>query len=491
MRGPYTRLALSVVITTTFVFIIVTALRTKDGKDVLPKLSISEPLAWFEQDAKEQDADQDGDAAKWAQKNSDYRVLTSIRNNRGYYNMIDISGGKYKIFNPTILELPRDGKFKHDFLVIARVTHVGKVINGKKYWQGRQIATFANLEFASTGRPLLKIDNGWSHIMLENYGSHVHHCRARPKNDIYIGPEDMKLFWTAAGEPLVIFTHQIDDKFRCQGQFIIDVRAAVPKLAEILNGTSLKMPPIRFNQPVALRREALAGHEDDPRYQREKNWAPLQGPFADDKEELLFMVEPGQLYRLGQEGSVDKISLEEDQISAVEAPYPPYIKAKDTWRSKGHTCLNDVMLSDSHVHQATPMLSLTLCNRGTCKPTTENTVMLGMVHHRTDKPTWYDRRIITYSPIPPYNMLSVSKLLSYHGEVQDKTFAWTGSMTYFMHHKQFPLTSHGFLDDEVWLSFGINDKEAGWLDVRASDLVADYYLCQGASLNYRMRLSNT
>ena len=85
-------------------------------------------------------------------------------------------------------------------------------------------------------------------------------------------------------------------------------------------------------------------------------------------------------------------------------------------------------------------------------------------------------------------MLSVSKKLTYHGETESGTFAWTGSMTYFTHHRHFPPPSHGFLDDEIWLSFGIRDAAGGWIDVRARDLIRDHYLCEGAPAAYSAKV---
>lgn len=304
--------------------------------------------------------------------------------------------------------------------------------------------------------------------------------------DKYIGPEDMKLFWTRSGEPLLIFTHQIDDEVRCQGQFLIDARAAVPELKELLSNET-NLADIRFHEPEGLRRIPTPGEEKDPRYQREKNWAPVQPPFRADKDELFFMVEPSQLFQFtDKDGVVDSVIDEEDQRSAVDGPYPLHSdEGEEPWRSKHQTCLHDVMLSDAHVHQSTPMLSVTLCDRGACKPSPNNTVLIGMVQRRYDFPTWYDRRIATYSSVAPYKMLSVSKKLTYHGETESGTYAWTGSMVYYTHHRHFPPPNHGFLDDEIWLSFGIKDADGGWIDVQARDLIEDQYFCDAASAEYR------
>ncbi|KAL9561381.1 hypothetical protein ACKAV7_014736 [Fusarium commune] len=407
----------------------------------------------------------------------------------GFYNKIDARNTGYQIMNPTLLELPRGCNSSHDFLVIARAQHVPKKIDGKSYKLARQVATFANLTYNKLGRPVLKTGN-WSRLLVEDFGRPQHHCKRQPDMDRYIGPEDMKLFWTRIGEPLLIFTHQVDDENMCQGQFLIDVRAAMPEIEQALGPEpSSLLPPIRFESPTALRREAPPGQEPHPRYQREKNWAPAQSPFSTDSE-LLLMAEPGQLFRwTSNDEPVESVVDAKDLRSAVEVPYPPNVKPGETWHSeKSMTCMHDVMLDDRHVHQSTPMLSLTFCNRGTCEPDEQNTVMLGMVQRRHDPPaapfTWYDRRIAVYEAASPYRMVSVSKKLTYHGETDGK-YIWTGSMVYYTNQIEFPPSNHGFLDDEVWLGFGIKDAAAGWLDIRARDLVTDHYLCQGATAGYR------
>ncbi|KAF4974578.1 hypothetical protein FZEAL_8550 [Fusarium zealandicum] len=492
------RILMALAACTTCSFILFTAFRIKIGTGVAisqtPErpLSYNHPYTKHPSDDDDDDNNYDDDDEKTPHnENDDYRILVSTRSRLGFFNRIDVRKTGYQIMNPTLLELPRNSS-KHDFLIIARTLHVKKTINGNNYKLARQVAMFANLTYNNLGQPILKSNNRWSKLLVQNYGSPEHHCQNEPLMDKYIGPEDMKLFWTRKGEPLLIFTHQVDDENLCQGQFLMDVRAAVPELVTALGEHyANRLPPIRFKEPTGLRRQAPPGEESHPRYQREKNWAPAQSPFSDDPDELLFMVEPGQPFRwTSEDGPVQSMASPNEQKSAVEEPFPRNARQGETWHSSQMmTCMHDVMKDETHVHQSTPMLSLTLCKRGTCSPDEDNTVMLGMVQHRLDPPLlspslWYDRRIAVYSAVPPYKMMSVGKKLTYHGE-SDGRYAWTGSMVYFANQTQYPPSSHGFLDDEVWLSFGIRDAAAGWIDVKARDLVADHYLCQRAPQGYR------
>jgi hypothetical protein len=412
------------------------------------------------------------------------RLLISKRNGMGVYNSINTERMGMDILNPTLLELPLGSQ--HNFLVVARAYHVDARINGTDYRRARQVASFANLTFNHPQQPEI-ITGNWSRLLIEDFLGPYHHCKHQPKMDKYIGPEDMKLFWTRRGAPLLVFTHQTPDENLCEGMFMVDVRAIVPELNKVLGYHADRLPPVLFNKPVALRRQPPEGHESDARYQREKNWAPVQSPLSHDDQELMFMVEPSHLFRWNTTGQpVEEIPTQNE--TAVEAPYPP--NAAATWHSDEQTCLHDVMMSNKHVHQSTPMLSLTLCDRGRCEPDADNTVLLGMVQRRYDPPgvysfTWYERRIVVYNAVPPYNMMSVSKILSYHGEMEDK-YIWTGSMVYWANSTRIPYDrNHGYLDDEIWLSFGIADKSPGWIDVSAKELIKDHYFCQNASRGYR------
>lgn len=415
----------------------------------------------------------------------DHRLLTSVRSNDGPYHTINLNRTGVDILNPTLIELPVGSK--HDFMVVARMFHVDANINGVDYRQARQVAMFANLTDDS-GRPELETGE-WHKLLIEDFLGPEHHCKAQPKMDKYIGPEDMKVFWSRTRAPLIVFTHQTPDENLCEGMFIIDARAAVPELDDIVGRSDFNMPPIYFEKPTPLYRKPPLGHEEDVQYQREKNWALVQSPLSKDNQELLVMAEPSRLFKFQAPGEpVEQV--ETTEISAVEAPFP--YNVTDTWHSTAGTCIHDVMKSDSHVHQSTQMLSLTLCNRDACTPSEDNTVLIGMVQRRYDPPvrkhTLYERRIVAYSSAPPYQMRSVSKRLMYPGEDDDK-YIWTGGMALFANSANVPTDrSHAFLDDEVWLSFGIADKAPGWLDVRAADLIAGHYMCDGASEGYRKNM---
>ncbi|GKU12383.1 unnamed protein product [Fusarium langsethiae] len=261
----------------------------------------------------------------------DHRILESLSNNMGFYNAIDAHNTGYKIMNPTLLELPPRDNISHDFLIIARTPHISKRINGKDYRLARQVAMFANLTYGKLGRPVLTTGK-WAKLILEDFGEPEHHCKDQPRIDRYIGPEDVKLFWTKAGEPLLIFTHQVKDKVLCQGQFIVDARAAVPELERVLGqDVASSLPSIRYRYPKVLYRQPSEARKLQFQHQREKNWAPVQSPFSHDTE-VLFMVEPGKPFRLTSNDSfVVPITDTAGELSSIKEPFPPGAQSSETW----------------------------------------------------------------------------------------------------------------------------------------------------------------
>ena len=129
-------------------------------------------------------------------------------------------------------------------------------------------------------------------------------------------------------------------------------------------------------------------------------------------------------------------------------------------------------------HQGTPMLSLTLCKRGECEPSVHNTLLMGIGQHRVNNPDVnYDKRVVTWNATSPYEFHSISKPVVFAGTA-DWNFTWAGGMVYYWNQTGIPANrSHGFLDDEVWLSFGVADRESGWIDVKAGDLMNDHISC--------------
>jgi len=164
------------------------------------------------------------------------------------------------------------------------------------------------------------------------------------------------------------------------------------------------------------------------------------------------------------------------------------------------------------VHQASPAIRITLCNRGECLPDIHNTVYVSLFHRVfTTNGKFFERRIITWNTTFPFNYVSVSKPIFYHG-VLETQIVHTSSLCLLPRSlrsrqdrrpahaaKPVPLylsngphygfsslvpdgtsdfeLSHGYLDDEIMIAFGLDDKDGGWIDTLVSELIADQIMC--------------
>ncbi|KAL2433909.1 hypothetical protein ABEF95_012749 [Exophiala dermatitidis] len=155
------------------------------------------------------------------------------------------------------------------------------------------------------------------------------------------------------------------------------------------------------------------------------------------------------------------------------------------------------MLDTSAVQQATNSLAITLCMRSdpNCMSTDKNTFILALFHYKTN----FDG----HSVYEPYAMLfQRSEPFALHG-ISTKPF-WISGRSKFSrlsgnvhwqdsdalpenHSEMFYIRSinwrahgqkyHGYMDDILFLAFGIEQSRSGAIDVVAADLLQDLGLC--------------
>ena len=185
-------------------------------------------------------------------------------------------------------------------------------------------------------------------------------------------------------------------------------------------------------------------------------------------------------------------------------------------------------------HQATNSLRLVLCNRGdkACKPSNHNTVFIAIVHRKLPNilklPLRYERYFIVWEASPPFSMLGISKhplLMANetasgwspsenwdddaskretvstannpkHNAMEEKVvnatqpyigkgywayFTYTVSISYAWGRERDEVEDKnvGYLDDEVVLSIGVDDKGQTFARVGAGDLVQCLRACEG------------
>lgn len=274
---------------------------------------------------------------------------------------------------------------------------------------------------------------------------------------------------------MLMFTniYPIGPRNECFSMFMIDARAAVPKLVKALGDYAEYLPPIEIAKPVRL-------HREHPQ-KVEKNWAPFQAPVGPASGDIYFSVDlDGQ--------RVYKYNEDEDFVVPLSSPESDQ-EAEEEQPPQKTTCMHKV--TDKYhywqVHQGTPILSMTLCNRGECEPNIHNTVNFGIIQPKYIKPlNWYEPRVVTWNITQPFEWRSISKRLTYHG-TKTREYIYTMHMGYYFNRAAPPVNkAHGYLDDEIWLGFGIADSKGAFIDVDARELMRDHYYCENATLDYRI-----
>ncbi|KAK0737173.1 hypothetical protein B0T21DRAFT_159446 [Apiosordaria backusii] len=138
------------------------------------------------------------------------------------------------------------------------------------------------------------------------------------------------------------------------------------------------------------------------------------------------------------------------------------------------------------IHQATNSLKVTLCKRTDeqCKPDDSNTFIMSIIQHKTyyNFHSEYEPYLVLFHQRAPFEMYAMSKKpIWIHGrrrdEVQRRTdMFYVTSMAWKDHGVKY----HAYLDDVVFLGFGIEDNRAGGIDVRAGELLKGLGLCSDA-----------
>jgi hypothetical protein len=172
--------------------------------------------------------------------------------------------------------------------------------------------------------------------------------------------------------------------------------------------------------------------------------------------------------------------------------------------SKDDVCLSMYMPALApeleSIHQATNSLSITLCKRADpgCTPNASNTFIFTIFQHKSyhDWHGIYEPYVMVFQRDSPFEVHAISQRpIWIHG--RGPLTKETGSLLYSDPNKEIPsghtemfyVTSiswkthgqkyHGYLDDPLFLAFGIEDTRAGLIDVLAEDLFSDLGYCPG------------
>jgi hypothetical protein len=152
------------------------------------------------------------------------------------------------------------------------------------------------------------------------------------------------------------------------------------------------------------------------------------------------------------------------------------------------------------IHQATNSLSITLCRRSdsTCEVNSSNTFILTVFHHKTyfSFHSVYEPYALLFQQTAPFEIYGISRKpiwvhgrgKPFEGEKPDSLVAegskpwdhtemfYITSLSWKMHGQKY----HGYIDDLLFISFGIEDSGSGGIDVLAGDLLRDLRQCSAS-----------
>lgn len=280
--------------------------------------------------------------------------------------------------------------------------------------------------------------------------------------DAGIGPHDARVFH-GPDRPYVIYGSQ--SQHSCFGLWMQDFRRLVDWQHEY-------DPAYAFRHATDLQRPAPHGPV-------EKNWFVFWD--IDGQIHAHYDIYPKRAYaKLNKDGSVG------DDLAHLAH------EADDR-------CMKRIMASeleepDSKFHQATNSLSITMCvkNDPGCKKTPENTFIMTIFQRKTERSLHcvYEPYVMLFGQKAPFPIHALSKKpLWIHGrrvpgehKVYDDDVhppQEQSEMLYItsMSWKDPSRLYHGYLDDVLFIGFGIEDCKTGGIDVLASDLLAAIERC--------------
>ena len=269
-------------------------------------------------------------------------------------------------------------------------------------------------------------------------------CYNYPMLNSVKGAHDMRLFY-GPDAPYVIYGSQ--SQFACFGLMIQDFRSlwylGSPATGDFVNDTELQRPK--------------------PWGEIEKNWFVMWT--RDGRRIVHHDIWPERVFaELNGDGTVGK---------AISR------RAKHDFECL-ETFLPEVAPENESIHQSTNTLQVTLCRRGQCEPTDDNTVIISIYQYKTyyHYHALYEPYVMVMNSVAPYELVGLSSKpfwINGRGKTTKPQWAEFGDSAMFyvvsIGWKSVTQKYHGFLDDELFVNFGIEDSTAGSIDVRASDLL--------------------
>jgi hypothetical protein len=276
--------------------------------------------------------------------------------------------------------------------------------------------------------------------------------------ELNVGPHDARVFY-GPSTPYVIYGS--NSQYTCFGQWMLDFRLLMDWGFEWFDRE-------QFRDPTELQRPEPYGFV-------EKNFFV----FWDKNEQIYghYDIAPKRVFsKLSYNGSTGPNLAPQTEASDEKcmAKYFPKLSEKD-----------------ESIHQATNSLSITLCKRSDpeCKPDDSNTFIMTIFQHKKyySFHSVYEPYVMLFHQSAPFAIHGISRKpiwisgrgmpgewVHSSGQDLDQTqMFYVTSLSWKMHGQKY----HGYLDDVLFVLFGIEDADTGGIDVPAEALLAGLGLC--------------
>jgi hypothetical protein len=281
------------------------------------------------------------------------------------------------------------------------------------------------------------------------------------------GPRDARMFY-GPGVPYIAYGSQ--SQYTCLGIWIQDIRT----LLEPFHLEQDTMGNI-FKQATELRRPAP--------------WNGIEKNF------FVFWDNQGKAYA-HHDIWPNRVFAQLEMDGTVGADLAPAIASKDQVCMAKY--MPQVAATQESIHQATNSLSITLCKRKDpkCVPSDSNTFVMHLFHHKSywDFHGVYEPYVLLFQQTAPFAVHAISQrplwIYGRNALTNDThSLQYEGREEYIPegHTEMFYVTSiswrthgqkyHGYIDDPLFLAFGIEDSRSAIMDVLAGDLLQDLALC--------------
>ncbi|KAB5581033.1 hypothetical protein GE09DRAFT_460133 [Coniochaeta sp. 2T2.1] len=374
-----------------------------------------------------------------------HNELLSLTTPSGSYFTISFGPGQEGAINPNIIPHPTEDDL---YAIVAQ-----EVARGTPTFH--EIACYAS--YNSTSSLLSCIEPARPLPIAPTKGQK---CPGKYKLlDFNVGPHDARVFWGVDGGAYVVYGS--NSQYGCFGQFIQNFPVLMDWTEEMMVDAKGKKEMFR----VGTEMQRPGG----PRGTIEKNWFV----FWDRAGQIYaqYDIQPRSFARIAEDGSVVG---GEDLAPAAQG--------------KDGVCLERYMPTladeDESIHQATNSLAVTLCRRADpgCIAEEGNTVVFTIFHKKTfrDYHATYEPYVVAFRQTAPFEVYAVGRKPLWvkgrgarsDGETEMvfvTSIGWKGRGQRY----------HGYLDDAMFLGFGIEDIGTGGIDVLAGDVLRDLGLCEG------------